>query len=120
MNYRLVLGLIGSAILFIGVFVPVLSLPVSSDVNYFQNRSGHGIALIALSAISITLVLVKQYRALVLTGAASIVERLHYGRSNSCSAGYRHRSGVGQSHKRTQTDVAFCTGKTSQKWRLNA
>ena len=52
--------------------------------------------------------------------AAWIVERLHYGRSNSCSAGYRHRGGAGQSHYRTQTDVAVCTRKTSQKRRLNA
>jgi hypothetical protein len=77
MNNRLVLGLIGSAILFIGVFMPALSLPVSSDVNYFQNGSGHGTALIALSVISITLVLIKQYRALALTGAASMVVLLH-------------------------------------------
>jgi len=38
----------------------------------------------------------------------------------SCSAGYRLRGGIGQSHKGTQTDVAVCTDKTSQKRRLNA
>ena len=52
--------------------------------------------------------------------AAGIVERLHYGRSNSCSAGDRHRGGAGQSHYGTQTYVAVCTRKTSQKRRLSA
>ena len=52
--------------------------------------------------------------------AAGIVERLHNGRSNSCSAGYRHRGGAGQSDYRTQTDVAVSTRKASQKGRLNA
>ena len=46
--------------------------------------------------------------------------QLYDGRIHSCSAGYRHRCGAGPGHYRTQTDVAVCTRKISQKRRLNA
>lgn len=46
------LALAGSAILFIGIFCPLISLPILGSVNYFQNGEGDGVILLILSVIT--------------------------------------------------------------------
>ena len=40
MNTKQILGLIGSIVLFIGVFTPIVSVPIMGNMNYFQNGKG--------------------------------------------------------------------------------
>jgi len=37
MNRKQLFGLIGSIVLFVGVFAPVVSVPIVGNMNYFQN-----------------------------------------------------------------------------------
>jgi hypothetical protein len=71
-NTKQIIGILGSVILFIGVFMPIISLPVVGNLNYFQNGKGDGTIVIALAIGSLILVLARQYRGLWLTGFGSL------------------------------------------------
>lgn len=60
-NNRHVVGLIGSLLLFIGVFCPIVSAPIIGNINYFQNGKGDGVLIIILVGISLALTFRKQY-----------------------------------------------------------
>ena len=72
MNTKQILGLIGSIVLFIGVFTPIVSVPIVGDMNYFQNGKGDGTLILILAVISLVLVLTKQFRGLWFTGLGSL------------------------------------------------
>ncbi len=72
MPLRQILGLIGSLILFIGVFTPIISLPIVGSMNYFQNGTGDGVIILVLAAFSVFLTLTKRYKFLLFTGEGSL------------------------------------------------
>ena len=76
MNTKQMLGLIGSVVLFIGVFAPIVSVPIMGNINYFQNGQGDGMIILVLAAISLILVLMEKYKALWFTGSASLAVML--------------------------------------------
>ncbi|MHB1678074.1 MAG: hypothetical protein ACYCSS_11155 [Sulfuriferula sp.] len=71
MNTKQLLGFIGSIILFVGVFAPVVSAPIIGNMTYYQNGRGDGIIMLVLAAASLVLALTKNYKGLWLTGFAS-------------------------------------------------
>lgn len=72
MSKRQLTGLAGAGALAIGVFVPLVSMPIVGSLTYFNNGSGDGVIVLALAAISTLLVIARRYRALWLTGLASL------------------------------------------------
>jgi hypothetical protein len=72
MNTKQLLGLIGSTILFIGVFTPIVSVPIMGNINYFQNGKGDGTIVLILAVVSLILVLTKKHKGLWFTGLTSI------------------------------------------------
>ena len=72
MNTKQLLGFIGSIVLFIGVFTPIVSVPIMGNMNYFQNGEGDGTIVLVLAVISLILVLAKKYKGLWFTGIASL------------------------------------------------
>ncbi|MDL1970721.1 MAG: hypothetical protein LWW94_07070 [Candidatus Desulfofervidaceae bacterium] len=72
MTKKQIIGLIGSIILFIGVFTPVMSIPVVGNMNYFQNGKGDGTIILIFAIISVILLLTKKYKGLWFTGLGSI------------------------------------------------
>lgn len=72
-DIRSILGLTGSLLLFFGVFVPIVSLPIIGSVNYFNNGRGDGVIILVLVAISVLLTLLKRFHWLWTTGLASLV-----------------------------------------------
>ena len=71
-DVRFLLGLLGSSFLAIGVFVPIVRLPIIGTVNYFRNGEGDGVIVLILAVVSLILVTKRMYRWLWLTSAASI------------------------------------------------
>ncbi len=69
---RQLYGIIGSILLFIGVFAPIISLPIVGSVNYFQNGRGDGVIVLIFALISIVLTVSKKYRGLWITGVGSL------------------------------------------------
>lgn len=72
MNSKQLIGLMGSIVLFIGVFAPIVSIPIMGNLNYFQNGKGYGTIILVLAAISLVLVLAKKYKGLWFTGIGSL------------------------------------------------
>jgi hypothetical protein len=72
MKNRQIPGLIGSLLMIVGVFTPLVSLPMVGTINYFNNGEGDGVFLLILGAISLVLVSVKWYRGLWLSGGAAL------------------------------------------------
>ena len=72
LTQRQIVGLVGAAVLAIGVFMPLLSGPLGMSVNYFSNGKGDGILVLAMAGCSAALVLARQFRLLWATGAVSL------------------------------------------------
>ncbi|MCL5986257.1 MAG: hypothetical protein M1371_06795 [Actinobacteria bacterium] len=70
MNKRFILGLIGFVILIIGIFTPIFNLPFTGNLSYFQNSRTDGIIILSLAATS--LILLKNYKWLLVTGLGSL------------------------------------------------
>jgi hypothetical protein len=71
MNNRQLLGIFGSATLFIGVFMPIVKLPLVGELNYLHNGRGDGVFILILAVVSLALVLLRWYRELWITSLAS-------------------------------------------------
>ena len=72
MSTKQYLGLTASILLFIGVFAPIMSVPIIGNMNYFQNGKGDGTSILILAIVSLMLVLANKYKGLWLTGVGSL------------------------------------------------
>jgi hypothetical protein len=73
MNKRQTIGLVGTAVLTLGVFVPLVSMPIVGSINYFNNGNGDGVIVLALAVVSALLILSKKYLLLWPIGLGSLV-----------------------------------------------
>jgi hypothetical protein len=71
MDIKQLLGILGSLFLYIGVFSPIVYIPIVGDQNYFQNGKGDGVILLVISTVSLILTLTRVYKGLWLTGLGS-------------------------------------------------
>jgi hypothetical protein len=65
-------GLVGSLMLAVGVFLPIISLPIVGAMNYFQNGRGDGTVILAFAVCSALLTVRRRYEWLLTTGGASL------------------------------------------------
>ena len=72
MSKKQMFGIIGSVFLIVGVFMPIVSVPIVGSINYFMNGKGDGVVVLVLAIISLVLVFAKKYKPLWLTGFASL------------------------------------------------
>jgi hypothetical protein len=70
-DLKLALGCFGSALLFLGVFLPLHRLPELGSVNFFWNGFAAGALLLALVAASLVALAAGRFWLLWLTGAAA-------------------------------------------------
>jgi len=69
MRTKQIAGLIGSVTLFIGVFVPLISIPTIENLNYFTcSKKSDVMITLVLAIMSFILVLAKKFKALWFTG----------------------------------------------------
>ncbi len=66
-SVRHVIGIIGAIILFIGVFTPIVSVPIMGTMNYFQNGKGDGAIVLVLAVISLLAILTRKDAILFFT-----------------------------------------------------
>ena len=71
-NQKQMAGLIGSALLFVGVFCPIVTVPIMGQMNYFQNGHGDGTIVLVLASGSAVLAFARRFPLLWLTGGASL------------------------------------------------
>lgn len=75
-NAKQLFGIIGSVVLFVGVFAPIVSIPVMGNMNYFQNGKGDGIVILILAVASFILTLRRNYKKLWITGFGCVAVML--------------------------------------------
>jgi hypothetical protein len=66
------LGLLGCVLMAVGVFAPLVRIPIFGEINYFYNGRGDGIYVLGLAGISLLLVMKRWYGWLWVTGGASM------------------------------------------------
>ncbi|MDD2388428.1 MAG: zinc-ribbon domain-containing protein [Desulfobacterales bacterium] len=66
------LGIAGSIVLFVGVFMPIVKLPIVGYANYFHNGRGGGGIILAFALVSAFLSLTHRYKGLWCTGFGSL------------------------------------------------
>jgi hypothetical protein len=71
MDNRQLLGILGSILLFVGIFTPIVSLPIVGSMNYFRNGQGDGVFVLILAVISFILTVTRNFKGLWFTGLGS-------------------------------------------------
>lgn len=92
------LALVGAALLFVGVFMPILSVPIVGSVNYFMNGKGDGTIVLVLALVAAGLALSGRVRDVVWPGAASL--------AMLAISFLRFRSGMAEMRARMESDLA--------------
>lgn len=67
-----ILGIIGSLVLFVGVFTPIVRIPIAGSMNYFRNGSGDGVIVIIMAILSLFFVFRGKPAKLFLTASGSL------------------------------------------------
>ncbi len=65
-------GLIGSALMFLGVFCPFVSVPIIGHLNYFQNGRGDGAIVLLFALGSAALACTRRFTLLWFTGGGTL------------------------------------------------
>ncbi|MEW6050208.1 MAG: hypothetical protein AB1644_04000 [Candidatus Zixiibacteriota bacterium] len=72
LEIRQLIALVASALNATGAFLPMLGVPLLLDKNFFQLSKSGAWILIGLAGLSVLIVLLRKYRALYITGLASL------------------------------------------------
>jgi hypothetical protein len=73
MDRRQILGVVGAATLFVGVFLPIVSLPIVGAQNYFQNGRGDGTILLMIAGVALLATLAKRFAWVSIAGVVSLL-----------------------------------------------
>lgn len=71
------IALIGAALLFVGAFMPVISMPIVGSVNYFNNGKGDGVVIIVLAVATAVLAGTGRTQHVLWTGLGSFALLLY-------------------------------------------
>jgi hypothetical protein len=70
---RRLLAFVGTFLLFIGVFLPIMEIPIVGSVDYFRDGEGDGVIVLLFSLISLGIIFLNKYKFLLYTGIASLI-----------------------------------------------
>lgn len=75
LDIALILGILGAALIVLGAFTPIFSVPIVGSVSFFKNGSEEGYALIGCTIAAIVFLLKKRYTLLwsAALGASGLV-----------------------------------------------
>ena len=74
---RQLFGLVGSGLLILGTFLPLVSVPIIGSINYFANGQGDGVFIIGFGALAIVFTLIKRYKLLWIPAILSIAQLIY-------------------------------------------
>jgi hypothetical protein len=66
------IALLGAGLLFVGAFVPIISVPIVGPITYFQNGRGDGVVVVLLAAATALLAGTGRTRHVLWTGIAAL------------------------------------------------
>jgi len=62
----------GSIAMIIGVFMPIVQIPIVGSIDYFRNGKGDGVVVLVLGVVSLLIAFSNKYGWLWVTGVASL------------------------------------------------
>lgn len=71
-NLPMMLGVAGVVLLFVGVFLPIVRLPILGSMNYFQNGRGDGVIVLLMAAVAVLLLVRRRFVWLMVPGASTL------------------------------------------------
>ena len=66
-------GFGGAFLNFIGVFMPIVKVPIRGGMNYFQNGKGDGVVILVLAGLAVYFLLTERVKKLYISGIGSLV-----------------------------------------------
>lgn len=66
------MAIVGSVLLFVGVFTPILSMPIVGNLNYFQNGKGDGVIILIFAAVGLYFAVKEQFKFVLYAGIFSL------------------------------------------------
>jgi hypothetical protein len=69
---RQTLGVAGAVVLALGVFAPIVRMPLVGSIDYFRRGDGDGVVILVLAAVAAGLTLAKKYRLILLPAGLSL------------------------------------------------
>ena len=78
MSKKQLIGIIGALLIIIGVFMPMVSIPLIGGISFISKNKIGGIIVVILAIASIVLILKNNYKGLLGTGIASICVIIFY------------------------------------------
>ncbi len=70
MGFKQIIGIIGSILLILGVFIPLVKIPIVGGISFYDNSKLEAVIVILIAVISIFLVVLKRYILLWFSGVA--------------------------------------------------
>jgi len=70
MGFKQIIGIIGSLLLILGVFIPLVKIPLVGGISFYDNSRLEAIIVIIIAVISVFLVVAKRYILLWVSGFA--------------------------------------------------
>ena len=92
------IALIGAGLLFLGAFVPVVSLPLAGSITYFQSGRGDGVLIVLLATATAILAGTRNTRHVLWTGLGALALILY--------SFIRLQSAIGDMRERIDSDLA--------------
>jgi hypothetical protein len=72
MSFKQMVGFVGAFVLFLGVFCPIMSAPLTGDTSYLQNGWDSGVLLMVLAGATGLMLLLHAYKGLWVSGFVSV------------------------------------------------
>lgn len=66
------IALLGAGLLFLGAFLPIVSVPIAGPITYVQNGRGDGVIVLLLAAVTVLLAGTGRTRHVLWTGIAAL------------------------------------------------
>ncbi len=73
MHTRQFLGIGAALALIIGVFAPLVSMPIVGSISFFNNGQGDGAIVLGIGVLSLIFALIRRYRLMALGGILSLL-----------------------------------------------
>ncbi len=73
MDAQIVLAVIGGLLLGLGVFLPIINIPMAGAVNYFNNGSGDGVVVLVVALVSLGLAVRRHFHWLWTAGIGTVL-----------------------------------------------
>ncbi len=67
-----ILGIIGAIFLLVGVFAPMVKIPLAGTISFFENNKFTGILIVILALVSLFFVFIRRFRILWLSGILTL------------------------------------------------